>query len=97
MATRWQQQSGRLCLGLEHLGAETGAIEAVRGSGLMLGAVLTPAFATRVDDVLDAVAREGLLVLQAGAGVLRFVPALNIGEEDIADGLARLGWAFQQL
>mgnify|MGYP006207743409 CR=1 FL=1 len=30
------------------------------------------------------------LTLQAGPDVLRFVPALNIGDEDVAEGLARL-------
>ncbi|MEZ5460889.1 aspartate aminotransferase family protein [Dokdonella sp.] len=92
-----QRQSAALRSGLEKLGAESGAIKLVRGSGLMLGAVLAPAFETRVDEILDAAAREGLLLLQAGAGVLRFVPALNIGEDDIAEGLARLGRAIRQL
>ena len=92
-----QAQSATLRRGLEQLGAETGVIEAVRGSGLMLGAVLAPAYAGRAGEILDAAAREGLLLLQAGAGVLRFVPALTIADDDIAEGLARLGRALRQL
>ena len=33
---------------------------------------------------------EGLLILQAGPVVLRFVPPLNIGDVDVAEGLTRL-------
>jgi acetylornithine/N-succinyldiaminopimelate aminotransferase len=36
-----------------------------------------------------------LLVLQAGPDVLRFVPALNISDEDLAEGLARLEAALR--
>lgn len=92
-----QTQSAMLRQGLEQLGSETGVIETVRGSGLMLGAVLAPAYAGRAGEVLDAAAREGLLLLQAGSGVLRFVPALTIADDDIAEGLARLGRALRKL
>ena len=44
---------------------------------------------------LDHAAANGLLLLQAGPDVLRFVPALNIGDEDVAEGLARLRIALQ--
>lgn len=60
----------------------------------MLGAVLRPAFAGRAAEILDHAADAGLLMLQAGPDVLRFVPALNIGDADLADGLARLDAAF---
>ena len=92
-----QTQSAMLRQGLEQLGSETGVIETVRGSGLMLGAVLAPAYAGRAGEILDAAAREGLLLLQAGSGVLRFVPALTIADDDIAEGLARLGRALRKL
>ena len=92
-----QRQSATLRSGLEQVSSDTGVIDKVRGSGLMLGAVLAPAFAARAGEILDAAAREGVLLLQAGAGVLRFVPALNIGDEDIAEGLARLGRSLRQL
>ena len=92
-----QTQSAMLRQGLEQLGSETGVIETVRGSGLMLGAVLAPAYAGRAGEIFDAAAREGLLLLQAGSGVLRFVPALTIADDDIAEGLARLGRALRKL
>ena len=56
----------------------------------MLGAQLRPAFAGRAGEILDHCVEEGLLLLQAGPDVLRFVPALNIADTDIAEGLQRL-------
>ena len=63
----------------------------------MLGAVLSPAYAGRAGDILDAAAGEGLLLLQARPDVLRFVPALNIRDEDVAEGLARLTRAINRM
>ncbi|MEO7916137.1 MAG: aminotransferase class III-fold pyridoxal phosphate-dependent enzyme, partial [Dokdonella sp.] len=83
-------QGLHLQLGLERLGNSLGIFSQVRGRGLMLGAVLAPAYTGRAPEILDLAANEGLLLLQAGADVLRFVPALNIPTDDIDDGLARL-------
>lgn len=66
----------------------------VRGRGLMLGAVLRPEHSGRAAEILDHAANAGLLLLQAGPDVLRFVPALNIGGDDVAEGLARLDAAL---
>jgi acetylornithine/N-succinyldiaminopimelate aminotransferase len=54
-----------------------------------------PPYAGRAGEILDHAANEGLLMLQAGPDVLRFVPALNIADDDIADGLARFGRALR--
>lgn len=72
------------------VGAEFGLFEQVRGRGLMLGAVLTPAYAGRAGEILDHAASHGLLLLQAGPDVLRLVPALNLTDADVAEGLVRL-------
>ncbi|RAP57041.1 acetylornithine/succinylornithine family transaminase [Oleiagrimonas sp. MCCC 1A03011] len=66
----------------------------VRGRGLMLGAVLKQDFAGRAGEILDHAARHGLLILQAGPDVVRLVPALNIGDADVAEGLERLSAAL---
>jgi acetylornithine/N-succinyldiaminopimelate aminotransferase len=68
----------------------------VRGRGLMLGAVLTEEYAGRAGEILDHCAAAGLLLLQAGPDVLRFVPALNINESDLAEGLARFAAALRK-
>ena len=81
--------------GLSALNAELDLFAGIRGRGLMLGAVLKPELAGRASEVLDHTARAGLLILQAGPDVLRFVPPLNISDEEVADGMQRLGTALR--
>ncbi len=88
------RQSQALRDGLASMNAEFGLFNEVRGRGLMLGAVLKPEFAGRAGEILDHAAAHGLLMLQAGPDVLRFVPALNITDAEVADGLARLRLAL---
>ncbi|KAF1712730.1 acetylornithine transaminase [Pseudoxanthomonas sacheonensis] len=90
IAANVQRQSQALRDGLDSLNAEFGIFSEVRGRGLMLGAVLKPELAGRAGEILDHAAAAGLLLLQAGPDVLRFVPALNITEAEVADGMARL-------
>jgi acetylornithine/N-succinyldiaminopimelate aminotransferase len=76
--------------GLEVLDSRHGVFAQVRGRGLMLGAVLRPEFAGRAGEILEHAARAGLLLLQAGPDMLRFVPPLNIADLDVCEGLHRL-------
>jgi len=85
-----QRQAHALREGLAAINADLGLFSEVRGRGLMLGAVLTPDYAGKAGAMLDHAAEHGLLLLQAGPDVLRFVPALNISDAEVADGLARL-------
>jgi acetylornithine/N-succinyldiaminopimelate aminotransferase len=55
----------------------------VRGAGLLLGAVLNENYQNRAKEFLLASAEHGLLVLIAGANVIRFAPALNISNQEI--------------
>ncbi|MGY1458277.1 MULTISPECIES: acetylornithine transaminase [unclassified Luteimonas] len=84
------RQEAALRTGIAAINAEYGVFSEVRGRGLMLGAVLEPAFAGRAGEILDLAAGRGLLLLQAGPDVLRFVPALTINDDEVADGLVRL-------
>ncbi len=95
IAANVQRQSAALREGLLGLGEEAGLFAGVRGRGLMLGAVLAPAHAGRAGEILDHAAAQGLLLLQAGPDVLRLVPPLNIGDDEVADGLQRLGAALR--
>ncbi|WP_411833969.1 acetylornithine transaminase [Pseudoxanthomonas mexicana] len=90
IAANVSRQSQALREGLLAIGAGFGLFAQVRGRGLMLGAVLKPAFAGRAGEILDHAAAHGLLLLQAGPDVLRFVPALNIIDAEVAEGLKRL-------
>ncbi|MBD1558396.1 aspartate aminotransferase family protein [Vibrio sp. S9_S30] len=69
----------------------------VRGKGLLLGAALSEEWQGRARDVLVAAGHEGLMVLVAGANVVRFTPSLVISKEDIEEGLARLEKAIASL
>ncbi|MBT0722168.1 aspartate aminotransferase family protein [Rosenbergiella collisarenosi] len=67
---------------------------AIRGKGLLIGAQLTPEYAGRLRDIIQAAAEQGLLLLSAGSDVLRFTPSLIIGEQDIEQGMAKLEQAI---
>jgi acetylornithine/N-succinyldiaminopimelate aminotransferase len=66
----------------EGLAALPGVL-AVRGRGLLLGARLD----RPVGPVLDACRERGLLVLSAGADVLRLAPPLSVGDTEIDEAL----------
>ena len=90
IAANVSRQSKALRDGFAHINDEFGVFSEVRGRGLMLGAVLSKDFAGQAGAILDQAAEQGLLTLQAGPDVLRFVPSLNITDEEVAEGLKRL-------
>jgi succinylornithine aminotransferase len=55
----------------------------VRGSGLMLGMVLTEAYAGRAKEISKAAETHGLMVLIAGPDVVRLLPALIVSDVQI--------------
>ncbi len=69
----------------------------VRGQGLLLGAALNEEWQGRARDVLVAAGKQGLMVLVAGANVVRFTPSLVITKQEIEEGLARLDKAIATL
>ena len=75
---------------------ELGLFSEVRGRGLMLGAVLAPSHAGRAAGILDLAAAQGLLLLQAGPDVLRFLPPLTITDVELAEGVIRLHTALRK-
>ncbi len=95
IAANVARQSRALRDGVAEIDATLRLFDHVRGRGLMLGAVLKPAYAGRAGEILDHAAAHGLLLLQAGPDVLRFVPPLNVSDEEVADGLERLRLALQ--
>jgi len=88
------RQAAALRAGLGALDGDLDLFSEVRGRGLMLGAVLKPKHAGRAGELLDLAAANGLLLLQAGPDVLRFVPPLNISDVEVAQGLERLRQAL---
>jgi acetylornithine/N-succinyldiaminopimelate aminotransferase len=85
-----ERQANELRSGLARINHQLNLFSGVRGRGLMIGAVLADAYKGRAGEILDHAAARGLLLLQAGPDVLRFVPPLSISDEELANGLARL-------
>ncbi|UKE47822.1 acetylornithine transaminase [Xanthomonas cerealis] len=96
IAANVSRQAAVLRQGLAALNDEFALFSQVRGRGLMLGAVLNQAHAGQAGTILDHAAAHGLLTLQAGPDVLRFVPSLNITDEEVAEGLKRLRVALRE-
>ncbi|TIC87084.1 aspartate aminotransferase family protein [Crenobacter intestini] len=90
-------KAARLSRGLSELGERFGVFESVRGMGLLLGCVLTSAYAGRARDVLKAAEEEGLMLLVAGTNVVRLAPSLLVSDADIDEGLSRLERALSRL
>ena len=80
--------------GLAAINAELQLFGEVRGRGLMIGAALADAHRGKAGEILDHAAAHGLLLLQAGPDVLRFVPPLTIRADELAEGLKRLHTAL---
>jgi acetylornithine/N-succinyldiaminopimelate aminotransferase len=96
IASNVDRQAQALRDGLADIDRDLGLFCEIRGRGLMLGAVLRPQHAGKAGALLEAAAAHGLLLLQAGPDVLRFVPPLNISDDERAEGMARLRVALQR-
>lgn len=83
--------------GLAVINAKYPIFAEVRGKGLLLGAALTEEWQGRARDVLLAAGEEGLMILVAGANVVRFTPSLVIDKADIDEGMARLERAIAKI
>ncbi|SWO13236.1 acetylornithine aminotransferase [Klebsiella pneumoniae] len=82
---------------LQRLDAEFDLFSDIRGMGLLIGAELKPQHKGRARDVLYAAADAGVMVLNAGPDVMRFVPSLIIDEQDITEGMARFAQAVAKV
>ena len=91
-----ERQGERLRKRLVALHNEIGFISEVRGKGLMLGAVLRDEWAGRAAELGEVCRRHGVLVLQAGPDVVRFLPPLNITDAELDDGMDRFEAALRE-
>jgi acetylornithine aminotransferase len=76
-------------------------IDSIRGRGLILGLQLKPLqgkdATTIANSVVGHARQQGLLIITAGEGTLRFVPPLNIPEEVVLAGLEILESAIEEV
>ena len=77
--------------GLEAFVEKYDQVLGVRGAGLLLGLVLKEPDAAKVQDELR---NGGLLACVAGPHVVRFLPPLNMTENDLEEGLEMIGDAL---
>ncbi|EPT8873892.1 succinylornithine/acetylornithine transaminase [Cronobacter dublinensis] len=80
---------------LNAINQRLGLFKEIRGLGLLIGCVLKEEYAGKAKAISLAAAKEGAMVLIAGANVLRFAPALNIRHQEIETGLARVARACE--
>ncbi len=66
---------------LNELAAEFSCVETRRGAGLMQGLV----FGCSVGDIITEAMERGLVLINAGTDIIRFVPSLVITEENVDD------------
>ncbi len=71
--------------------------EQVRGWGLINGLVLKADAPLKSIDVVKAAMAEGLLLVPAGPGVVRFVPPLIVSSAEISEALEKLSKALKTL
>lgn len=88
-----QARGAQLKAGLQAIAAKYAIFDEVRGHGLLLGLAANIAVAP----IITACSEHGLLILGAGPNVLRFLPALNISEAEIEEGLALLNQSLEGL
>ncbi|MCX8982032.1 succinylornithine/acetylornithine transaminase [Citrobacter portucalensis] len=74
-----------------------GLFSEIRGLGLLIGCVLNAEFAGKAKLISQEAAVAGVMVLIAGANVVRFAPALNVSEEEVATGLDRFALACERI
>ncbi|HHK5605402.1 aspartate aminotransferase family protein [Neisseria polysaccharea] len=91
-----REQGQKLQTALLDLGRKTGLFSQVRGMGLLLGCVLDEAYRGRASEITAAALKHGVMILVAGADVLRFAPSLLLNDEDMAEGLRRLEHALTE-
>jgi acetylornithine/N-succinyldiaminopimelate aminotransferase len=85
-----EARSAQLVKGLEKINAKHAVFREIRGVGLLLGCELVEKYAGKAREILKACTESGLLVLVAGADVMRLAPPLNISAEEIDEGLVLL-------
>ena len=92
-----KSRSEKLRKGMMDIGERHGVFSEVRGAGLLLGCVLTGQWQGKARDFLNAGLDEGVMVLMAGADVIRLAPSLIIPEPDIDEALERFEAAVKKL
>jgi succinylornithine transaminase family protein len=97
LLTGVRAKSALLVRGLNRINQEFNTFAEIRGQGLLLGCALNQAWRGRAREFVKAAQDQGLLVLTAGADVVRLAPSLIIPDALIQEGLHRFEQAIAEL
>lgn len=89
-----RENSDYLKMKLAELNQTYKVFDDIRGQGMLIGAELSAMYKGCAKIMMKLALEEGLMVLVAGADVLRFTPSLLIDQSMIDQGLQRLERAF---
>ncbi|MGF1459796.1 MAG: aspartate aminotransferase family protein [Leptolyngbyaceae cyanobacterium] len=93
-----QTRGAELRTGLDQIAQQSPQLfSGVRGWGLINGLIVNPEATIKSIDVVKAAMENGLLVVPAGPGVVRFVPPLTVTAAEIEQALKRLQAAIASL
>jgi acetylornithine/N-succinyldiaminopimelate aminotransferase len=81
---------------LKAMDSKYGLFTEIRGRGLMIGAELKPVHHGKAGDIAEIARQNGVLMLQAGPNVLRFLPPLIITPKELAEGIKRIERSIAQ-
>lgn len=84
-----QSRGKQLVSALDEINKKHDIFADIRGRGLMIGAELKPQWHNKAGEITDFARNYGVLVLQAGPNVLRFLPPLVITEKELKEGIIR--------
>lgn len=96
LAVNVNARGKQLVSALKDINKKYGLFSEIRGRGLMIGAELKPEFHGKAGDIAEVARKNGVLILQAGPNVLRYLPSLVIKETEMASGLKRLEAAIAE-
>ena len=82
---------------LETINEKKTIFQEIRGKGLMIGAEFAPHYQGKASEIREQCLQKGVLLLQAGPNVLRFLPPLTIEDEELHLGLERVQSALETL
>ncbi|MBO7380814.1 MAG: aminotransferase class III-fold pyridoxal phosphate-dependent enzyme, partial [Neisseriaceae bacterium] len=84
-----ERQNQLLRSELADLCGENQVFKQIRGMGLLLGCVLNEQYQGKAGDFVKLALQEKLMILQAGANVVRLAPSLLLNDEDRVEGIKR--------
>lgn len=82
-----ERKSGLMVERLQQINNRYKVFKNIRGKGLLIGCELIDTLNGRAKEIVNEALNQGLMILVAGANVVRFAPSLIIEDQTLSDGL----------